>query len=384
VTSEIRVAAGPGEARVAMLRDCVLDAYEVWRPGLPDGVGDIHRGRVLKPVRAMAGAFVAIEGAEGFLPDSEGAKGLSEGDSVIVRVTRAAQGGKGPRLSARLPGSADDAQLLSNTTASEPAVRSGPVRLLRRGANPIERLAAAHPDAAILVDDHALAGALRPVLGHRVSLTRAPFDDALATEIDGLAETTVPCFGGGSLSIHPTPALTAIDVDTGGAVAERGGKTERHVAVNRALLPELARQIRLRNLSGAIVVDLAGLPMRGRSALAPAFHDALANDPLRPRFLGFTALGLAEILRPRVHPPLHELLRGPHAAGLAALRAIAAQIQADPRRLPVLWAAPAVVSALQGDPVALPDLARRAGRDLIIRSDPTLTGTQWSLQSETG
>ena len=48
----------------------------------------------------MAGAFVALEGAEGFLPDSEGGKSLTEGSILAVQVTRAAQGGKGPRLTA--------------------------------------------------------------------------------------------------------------------------------------------------------------------------------------------------------------------------------------------------------------------------------------------
>ena len=43
-----------------------------------------------------------MNGAEGFLPDSEGGASLREGDLVSVRVTRAAQGGKGPRLTARL------------------------------------------------------------------------------------------------------------------------------------------------------------------------------------------------------------------------------------------------------------------------------------------
>ncbi len=51
---------------------------------------------------ALAGAFVALAGAEGFLPDSAGAAGLSAGTLLGVRVTRAAQGGKGPRLTARL------------------------------------------------------------------------------------------------------------------------------------------------------------------------------------------------------------------------------------------------------------------------------------------
>ena len=76
--------------------------------------------------------------------------------------------------------------------------------------------------------------------------------------------------GGGRLHIQPTPALVAIDVDAGGAVAARQGKTAAHLAANRAMLPELARQIRLRNLSGAILVDFAGLPSRRRAALGPA------------------------------------------------------------------------------------------------------------------
>jgi len=49
-----------------------IPRYAIWRPGAPDGVGDIHRGRVIARVPAMAGAFVALDGAEGFLPDSDG------------------------------------------------------------------------------------------------------------------------------------------------------------------------------------------------------------------------------------------------------------------------------------------------------------------------
>ena len=85
-----------------MLRDDTLLDYAIWRPGAPDGVGDLHRGRVIARVAAMAGSFLALDGTEGFLPDSEGGAGLHEGDLVSVRVTRAAQGGKGPRLTAHL------------------------------------------------------------------------------------------------------------------------------------------------------------------------------------------------------------------------------------------------------------------------------------------
>ena len=97
----IRVATSPGEAQIAVVDDNHLLDYELWRPGAPDGVGDVYRGRVTALVPAMAGAFVAMGGAEGFLPDSDGAKSLTAGTILTVRVTRAAQGNKGPRLSAR-------------------------------------------------------------------------------------------------------------------------------------------------------------------------------------------------------------------------------------------------------------------------------------------
>lgn len=342
----------PGEVRVALVRGGRLLDYALWRPGLPDGVGDIHRGRVTATMPSMAGAFVALADGDGFLPDSEGAKGLTEGTILPVRISRAALGGKGPRLSAR---------------GLDP-MPPGPVGLVRRGPGALERFAARHPGAEILVDDPA-------ILPGRCTVVARAFDDDLETEVEALSDPIVALPGGARLSIHPTPALVAIDTDS-------GGRQDNHAAINRSIAPALARAIRLRNLSGAIVVDLAGLPIRKRAALGPAIQAALAEDPLNPRFLGFSALGLAEILRTRVHPPLHELLAGPHAAGLAALRVIARDLDPDPRRLPALRAAPAVVEALRRDPVALADLARRAGRALTLRSDPSLAGCDWRLELE--
>ncbi|HVC60918.1 MAG TPA: ribonuclease E/G [Acetobacteraceae bacterium] len=362
MTTRILAAASPGEVRVAVLRGDDLLDYAIWRPGAPDGVGDLHRGRVSARAPALGGVFVALDGADGFLPDTEGGKTASEGTVLGVRVIRAAQGGKGPRLSARL------------SAEEQGVVGGGAPRLLRRGPGAVERLAAAHQQAPVWVDDPALAASLRAALGFRLAIRAPLFDDELLGQIDALAQPELVLPNGARLSFHPTPALVAIDVDTGAAT---GG----HLAINRGLLPVLARQIRLRNLSGAILVDLAGLPARRRSALGPALAEALADDPGRPRLLGFTALGLAEIVRPRVHPPLHERLAGPHAAGLAALRAIADAVAADPSRMPALRAAPAVVSALEQDRAAVADLARRTGRGLIQRSDPSLAGDAWTMEA---
>jgi Ribonuclease G/E len=359
----ILAACSPGEVRVAVVVDGVLTDYALWRPGRPDGFGDVHRGRVSAVMPGLAGAFVALDGADGFLPDSAGAAGRGMGDMLAVRVVRSAQGGKGPRLAAV----ADDAG-------------TGPPHLLRRGPNAVERLAAQH-DGPVQVDDPAIALLLRPALGERVRVGPA-FDDALEDQVEQLAHAEVTLPGGLRATITPTPALVAIDVDIAGATDGRAPKQAAQEALNRAMLPALARQIRLRNLSGAILVDLAGLSVRRRAGLADAMRAALAPDPAAPRFLGFTALGLAEIMRPRLHPPLHELLAGPHAAGLSALRRVAAE--ADFSRAPALRAAPAVVAALEADAGALQALADRLGRAFVMRSDPTLAGCAWVLEDMLG
>ena len=357
----ILAACSPGEVRVAAMRDGAMLDYAIWRPGRPDGVGDVLRGRAAARVPAMAGVFVALPGGpDGFLPDSDGGAGLTQGAAIGVRVTRAAQGGKGPRLTA--------------TGVPQP-----PPALPTRGPGAVERLAALHPDAAVLADDPALVAQLRPALGDRIQAGPV-LDEVLLGWIDALAGPDIVLPGGARASIHPTPALVAIDIDAGAATADRRAKPAAQMAANLAALPEVARHIRLRNLSGAILVDVAGMSIRRRPALGPAFIAALQDDPLRPRFLGFTALGLAEIMRPRTHPPLHELMRGPHAAGLLALRAVMHAAAAEPSAVFALRCAPAVASSLADDPVAVPDLARRTGRPLIVQPDPGLPESAWTIE----
>lgn len=353
LASVIWVSSSPGELCAAALVDGVLTDYAISRPGRPDGVGDVYRGRVLARVPAMAGAFVALTDTEGFLPDSAGASGLTEGDAVRVRIVRAAQGGKGPRL--RQDGSCEP----------------GPPLLLACGPNAALRLVALHPGLPVRVDDLGCLATLRPTLGDRVSLSTDISDDIKAA----MAELATPhalLSGGMRASFTPTPALIAIDIDAGSATEDRRGKPAAQMAANALMLPALARHIRLRNLSGAIVVDLAGMKANKRAALAPAFTGALASDPVRPRFLGFSALGLAEILRPRIHPPLHELLSGPHAAGLRALRQLVQDAAAEPSVAWALRAPPDVCAVLEQDASARADLARRTGRPLVLRPDPAL------------
>jgi Ribonuclease G/E len=360
----IRVSGSPGEVRTVLLLDGTLAEAWVERPARPDGVGDLLRGRVAAVAPPLSGAFVALPGGvTGFLPESETppprrpiAQAVNEGMVLALRVTRAAQGGKGPRVSARL--NAEEAALVA-------AAPEGLPRLVARGPDAATRLARRHPAAPILVDDLNLAARLRAAFPGRVQHGHAPaFDEGLDAAFDVLAGPEVPLTGGGRLLIHPTPALVAIDLDAGG-----GGALP---ALNRAALPELARQIRLRNLAGAILVDFAGLSPARREALAAPLAEALAPDRMA-RLLGFTRLGLAEIQRQRVHPPLHEVLGSPPSAltrGLAALRQAAREATARPGRALALRAAPAVLAALQAEDGALPAFAAAAGFPLRLVPDP--------------
>ncbi|NMJ41829.1 ribonuclease [Roseomonas sp. JC162] len=366
----ILVSASPGEVRTALIEDGVLTEAWIERPARPDGVGDLHRGRISAVAPAMAGAFVALAGGEtGFLPESEASDdrrpisaAVNEGMILPLRVTRAAQGGKGPRMTARL--AAVDAARIAAAPPGAPV-------LVARGPSAAERLAARLPQADLRVDGAALAARLRGTLGERVVRLAAPaFDDSLEAAFDLLAGPEAPLSGGGRLLIHPTPALVAIDMDAGAAAGERGPNAV--AALNRAALPELARQIRLRNLAGAILIDFAGLSPKRRAALADPLREALRPDR-HARLLGFTHLGLAEIVRDRIHPPLHEVIGVPPSSltrGLAALRTAVREAAARPGQRLALRATPAVLGALQGLPGALEEAAESCGGPLRLLPDP--------------
>jgi Ribonuclease G/E len=351
---------------MALLRDDRLHAAAIERPARPDGIGDLHRARVSAISKPMSGAFLLLaDGSTAFLPDSEAPdrKALHEGAILPIRITRAGQGGKGPRATARL------------TEAERTAAAGDGVALIRRGPDAALRLALREPSAEVATDSPAEAARLKRLLGDRVRLLREPaFDDDLEAEFDLLVGQGVPLPGGGKLTIHPTPALTAIDVDAGAHAG--GGDAASQLRLNHAAVEEAARQIRLRELAGAILLDVAGLPVKRREALSAPLAAALEADPLKPRLLGLTRLGLFEIQRPRIQPPLHEVLGLPPSAlthGLIALRRAAREAAAAPGRALALRAHPAVLAALEGLPGALAEMTAFAGRALRLVPDAALS-----------
>ena len=111
---------------------------------------------------------------------------------------------------------------------------------------------------------------------------------------------------GGYLIIQPTEALTVIDVNSGKNISRM--KNENGIMkINLEAAEEAAKQIRLRNLSGIILIDFINLEQQENiNTLLKEFRSMLAQDPVQTSLIDITPLNLVEITRKKVHKPLAE------------------------------------------------------------------------------
>lgn len=111
---------------------------------------------------------------------------------------------------------------------------------------------------------------------------------------------------GGYLVIQPTEALTVIDVNTGKFTAGKK-KEAAFLKLNQEAALEAVRQIRLRNLSGIILIDFINMEEKESEVqLLKTLDDALRRDPIRTTLVDMTKLSLVEITRMKKERPLHE------------------------------------------------------------------------------
>jgi len=113
---------------------------------------------------------------------------------------------------------------------------------------------------------------------------------------------------GGSLIIERTEALTVIDVNTGKNVGS-SSLEETVFSNNLEAAVEVARQLRLRDIGGIIVIDFIDMEIRAnRQAVITAFREALARDKTRTQVFDISELGLVEMTRKRIGEGLIESL----------------------------------------------------------------------------
>lgn len=113
---------------------------------------------------------------------------------------------------------------------------------------------------------------------------------------------------GGYLIIQPTEALTVIDVNSGKFDGKKK-KEETFFKINSEAAVEIARQLKLRNLSGMILVDFINLEQEEHvQKLLQLFREELRKDSVKTTLVDMTGLGLVELTRKKEQRPLHEQL----------------------------------------------------------------------------
>src|SRR5271155_2872800 len=144
------------------------------------------------------------------------------------------------------------------------------------------------------------------------------------SQIDAIHSPIVQLRSGGYVVINQTEALVAIDVNSGRSTRERNIE-ETAVRTNLEAAEEIARQLRLRDLAGLIVIDFIDMEEhRNQSAVERRLKEALKNDRARIQVGRISAFGLLEMSRQRLRPSLAEASTQPcpHCGGTGFIRSV--------------------------------------------------------------
>jgi ribonuclease E len=145
---------------------------------------------------------------------------------------------------------------------------------------------------------------------------------AVEAQLDSMLVPTVQLKSGGYLVINQTEALVAVDVNSGRSTRERGIE-ETALKTNLEAADEVARQLRLRDLAGLIVIDFIDMESRrNNAAVEKRMKDALKDDRARIQLGSISSFGLMEMSRQRLRPSLAEtsFTPCPHCGGTGHVR----------------------------------------------------------------
>ncbi len=298
----------------------------------------IYRGILDRPLKGMHGAILRLpDGQTAFLKD---AKGIAPGTPLLVQISTFADDGKAAPAVKKLlfksryaivtpqaPGINiarsihDDEERVRLLEIAHSAMEGASEGLI------IRSIAADVSDEEITADIRNMLEICRKVLADASGNTPELLLDAPSAAdrawrdwpasddvddddgcferhgvldlIDAALDTRANMPNGGWLSIEPTSALVAIDVNTGGDFSPAAGlKTNLNAA------KEISRQLKLRGLGGQITIDLAPLGKKDRPKLESAMKSALRRDGIDTIIAGWTPLGNLELQRKRERFPL--------------------------------------------------------------------------------
>ncbi len=214
-------------------------------------------------------------------------------------------------------------------------------------------------------------------------------------EISKALRSKVWLKSGGSIVINQTEALVAIDINTGKYVGKSARLEDTILKTNLDAVPEIVRQIRLRDLGGIIVIDFIDMDERkNRFKVMAALEEALKSDRAPTKVLQFNDFGLVAITRKRVKQSLERTLSVPcptcQATGMVkSPSTVCNEIYIEMRKMRkhfenadvMLRVNPETVKVLKANGGRwLTDFEELAGKNVLVKSDPALHPEQFDIQ----
>ena len=216
----------------------------------------------------------------------------------------------------------------------------------------------------------------------------------IESQIDAMHNPVVQLRSGGYVVINPTEALVAIDVNSGRATRERFIE-ETALRTNLEAAEEVARQLRLRDLGGLVVIDFIDMEdNRNNHAVERRLKEALRFDRARIQVGRISPFGLLELSRQRLRPSIHETstmpcphcggsghIRSTESAALHVLRALEEEgIKRRSREVVVHVATQVALYILNQKRAMLGEIEKRYGFAVAVMDDPTLIPPNYRLE----
>jgi ribonuclease G len=235
----------------------------------------------------------------------------------------------------------------------------------------------------------AATGKLQHYKGERPIFDLYSIDDDIAKALGRRVELK----SGGYLIVDQTEALTTVDVNTGGFVGARNFD-DTIFRTNLEAAQAIARQLRLRNLGGIIIVDFIDMGREDhRESVLSEFRKQLARDRVKTMAGGFSQLGLVEMTRKRTRESLAHMLCEPCAAcagkGIVkTARSVAYDIfreilrearQFDPKEFRVVASPKVIELFLDEESQHLAGLSEFIGKPVSLQSEAAMGQDQYDI-----
>lgn len=238
-----------------------------------------------------------------------------------------------------------------------------------------------------------------PNLKSRVQLYRSDLplfeSKGVEDEIVKIYDRKVFLKSGGYIMIEPTESLVAIDVNSG-KFTKRLDPEETAYLVNLEAAKEIARQVRLRDIGGIIIIDFIDMKLpEHRQRVFNTLSEALKRDHAKTVISGVSELGLIEMTRQRVRKSLESviyrscpycqgrgLVKSTATMAILALRKIKKMLQRVSGKTILVFVHPDVSSYLLNEnrqPIY--DLERKYKAKILIKQDPTLHMEELQIES---